>query len=100
MMMHFSRGELLDELAHVVLLVRVQAVGRLVEEQHGRVVHERLGEPHAAAVALGERADGLVHHVADGAHSATRSSASRRSLPRRPRASQTKRRNEDAVISS
>ena len=50
-------GHLADQPAHAVLLVRVEAVGRLVEHQHRRVVHDRLGDADAALEALGQRLD-------------------------------------------
>jgi hypothetical protein len=55
-------AELADQVAHLVLLVRVEAVGRLVEDQHLGLVHQRLREAGAVAVALGERVDRLVQH--------------------------------------
>ena len=55
-------GHVLDQVAHLVLLVRVEAVRRLVEDQHRRVVQERLREADALLVALGERVDRLAAH--------------------------------------
>ena len=52
-----------DELAHLVLLVRIEPVGRLVENQHRRIVQDRLREADAAAKALGQRLDHLVQHT-------------------------------------
>ena len=49
-----GRGQLADERAHLVLLVRIEAVGGLVEHQYRRVVQERLGEADALLEALGE----------------------------------------------
>ena len=60
-------AEPLDELADFEFLVRVEAVGRLVEDQDFRVVKQRLGEAGAVAVAFGKRVDGLL---GDGAEEA------------------------------
>ena len=46
-----------DQRADLADLDRVEADGRLVEDQHRRIVHDRLREPDALAVALRERAD-------------------------------------------
>ena len=35
-------------------LLRVEADGRLVEDQHGRIAHDRLGQADPLPVALGE----------------------------------------------
>src|SRR5574341_50026 len=56
------RAELADEVSHLVLLVGVQAVGRLVHDEHIGVVDERLGEAGAVLVALGKRVDRLAQH--------------------------------------
>ena len=45
-------GELLDELARLDDLLRVEAGRRLVEDQHVRVVDERLRQADALPVAL------------------------------------------------
>ena len=55
-------GHVLDEVAHLVLLVGVEAVGRLVEDQHRRIVEQRLGEADALLVALGKGLDRLPAH--------------------------------------
>src|SRR3954469_463912 len=55
-------AELLDEVPHLVLLVRIEAVGRLVHDQHIRIVDQRLREAGAVLVSLGERVDRLVQH--------------------------------------
>ena len=52
----------LDQLADLVFLVRVQAVGGFVQDQHLRIVNDGLGETGAVPVALGERVDALVQH--------------------------------------
>jgi hypothetical protein len=57
-----------------VSMLRVEARGRLVEDQHVGVGQDRLGQPHALAIALGEPADQrgapvgdtrLVHRLVD-----------------------------------
>ena len=45
-----------------MLLVRIQAVGGFVEDQHGRIVHDRLGQADAALESLRQRFDGLLEH--------------------------------------
>src|SRR4051794_5312338 len=50
-------GHVADEAADLVLLVRVEAVGGLVQHQDRRVVEDRLGEPDAALEALREGLD-------------------------------------------
>ena len=56
----FVLAELIDEPAHFVLLIGVQAIGRLVENQDLRVVDERLGQTDAAPESLGERFNHLL----------------------------------------
>ena len=56
-------AEALDELADLVLLVRVEAVGRLVEDQHFGIVQQGLGEAGAVAVAFRQGIDRLVGHA-------------------------------------
>src|SRR3954454_12697649 len=58
----FFAAQLADEVAHLVLLVRVEAVGRLIHDQDIRVVDQRLREAGAVLVALRQRVDGLVEH--------------------------------------
>ncbi len=53
----------LDEVAHFVLLVGIEPVGRLVHDQDVRVVDQRLREAGAVLVALGKRVDALVEHA-------------------------------------
>ncbi len=57
-----------DDLAHLVLLVGVEPVGRLVEDQHLRVVQQCLRHPDAAPIALRERVDRLMQHLGDMDH--------------------------------
>jgi hypothetical protein len=49
-----------DEVAHDEDLVRVEADGRLVHDDDGRLGEDGLGDADALAVALGELADDLV----------------------------------------
>ena len=53
----------MDHLANHLLLVRVQPFRRLVEEQHGRIVQQRLRQRRPPAVALRQRVDRLVAHL-------------------------------------
>ena len=53
----------IDQAAHFVFLVRIEAVGRLVENQHGRIVHDRLGQTDAALEALRQGIDRLFEHA-------------------------------------
>jgi hypothetical protein len=48
-----------------VLLVRVEAVGRLVEDQDLGIVQDRLREADAALEALRQRVDRLIQHLAE-----------------------------------
>ncbi|MNV51191.1 hypothetical protein D3C71_1432310 [compost metagenome] len=52
-------GQALDQLAHLVLLVRIEAIGRLVEDQHLGIMHDGLGQPDPALEALGQGLDRL-----------------------------------------
>ena len=45
-----------------MLLVGVEAVGRLVEDQHFRIVQDRLREPDPAPVPFRQRVDALIEH--------------------------------------
>ena len=53
----------LDEIAHFVLLIRIETVGGLVEDENVGIVYERLREAGAVLVPLGERVYRLVQHV-------------------------------------
>ena len=55
----------LDELADLVLLVRVEAVRRLIEHEHLGIVEDRLGKAGPVAVALREGVHRLMEHVAE-----------------------------------
>ena len=55
-------AQLADQVPHLVLLVRVEAVGGLVQDQHLGIVDQRLREAGAVLVALGQRVDRLVQH--------------------------------------
>ena len=52
----------LDESAHLVLLVGVEAVGRLVKNQDVRIMNDRLRQTGTVFVALRQGVDGLVEH--------------------------------------
>ncbi len=52
-----------DQVAHGADLVRVEADGRLVEDEERRVVHHGVGQADALAEPLRERADDLAAHV-------------------------------------
>jgi hypothetical protein len=54
--------ELADQVPDLVLLVRIEAVGGLVHDEHVRVVDQRLREAGAVLVALRQRVDRLVQH--------------------------------------
>ena len=43
-----------------MLLIRIKAVGRFVENQYSRVVQNRLGKPDAAFVSFRKRLDLLI----------------------------------------
>ena len=88
-----------DQRAHLVLLVRVEAVGRLVEDQHLGIVQDRLREADAPPIALRQRVDGLVEHALEMQELNTSSSRWRRAAGARPRTSAMNSRNERGVIS-
>ena len=58
----FLGGHLPDDVAHLVLLVGIEAVRGLVEDEHGGIVEERLRKADALLVALREGFDGLPAH--------------------------------------
>jgi hypothetical protein len=58
-------AEALDESTRFVLLLHVQAGGRLVEDQHIRVVQQRLGKAYALPVPFRELRAMAVAHVGD-----------------------------------
>ena len=58
-------GELLDQLARFDDLLRVEAGGRLVENQNFRIVKNRLREPDALPVTLRELPAVTIRHVVD-----------------------------------
>ena len=72
-----------DQLADLVLLIRIEAVGRLVEDQHLGVVQDRLREPDAPPVALRQRVDGLLEHAIEMQELRTTSSSRLRRAARR-----------------
>ena len=55
-------GQALDQLAHLVLLVGVEAVGGFVENQHLGVMQNRLGQADAALEAFRQGFDALFQH--------------------------------------
>ena len=71
-----------DQLARLADLRRVEAGGRLVEDQHRRVVQQRVGQADALAVALRQRADQLPAHVAQPAARPARTRCASRSAGR------------------
>ena len=61
------RGNLLDKLPHLENLVGVEAVGRLVEDDELRPVHDGLGDTEALLVTAGQVADEPLAEVGDAA---------------------------------
>ena len=59
--------DILDQLADLDDLVGVEARGRLVEDEDGRVVDHGLGQADALAIAFRERVDTFAEHVAEAA---------------------------------
>lgn len=51
-----------DERADLILLIRIETVRRFIEHQHGRIVQQRLREPHPLFVSLREGLDCLLSH--------------------------------------
>ena len=64
-MIVWSPARLLDQLARLDDLLRIEAGGRLVEDQHVGVVNERLRQADALPVALRQLAAVAVRHVGD-----------------------------------
>ena len=60
-------AQVFDQLPHLADLVRIEADGRLVEDEQIRIMQERVGQTHALAVAFGQGADQLLLHVAQAA---------------------------------
>ena len=60
---HAALAELVDQLVDVAGGDRVEAGGRLVEEQHLRVAEQRPGQGDPLAQALGQGAAGIVGPV-------------------------------------
>ena len=58
-------AEPLDQVADLGDLARIEADRRLVQDQHVRLAEQRLGQPDALAVPLGELADQLARAVLD-----------------------------------
>ena len=56
-------AQFLDVLAYRADLVRIQPDCRFVENEQFRLVHQRIGQPHALAIAFGERTDHPVLHI-------------------------------------
>jgi hypothetical protein len=55
----------LDHAAHLMLLVGIEAVRRLVEDEHVGVMNDALGEAGAVTVPLGERVHALIAHAVE-----------------------------------
>ena len=53
-MVRFSPSARIDQLARLRYLDRVDADGRLIENQHLRIVNDRLRQPDALSEALGQ----------------------------------------------
>ena len=60
-------GETGDQLAGLTLLFRIEAGSGLIENEHGRIVNDSLGEADALPEAFGELADDGVAGLRDGA---------------------------------
>jgi hypothetical protein len=56
----------LDEAAHRDLLVGIEPVGRLIEDQHRRIMHNGAGQRDAPAIALRQSLDRPREHIGDG----------------------------------
>ena len=76
-----------DELAHLDDLHRVEAAGRLVEDQQLRLVHQRLGHADALPVAVRQAEDQLVVHLAGAVFSSASADAPVRLAAGTPRSS-------------
>src|SRR5690606_26980749 len=51
-----------DQLAHFEFLIRIKPIRRLIHDEYGRVVQDRVCKPDTAAKAFGKRVDGLLQH--------------------------------------
>ena len=60
-------GKAFDQLARFDDLFRVEAGGRLVQNQHVGIVDDRLRQPDALPIAFRKLADQLLPHIGDGA---------------------------------
>ena len=58
-------GQTLDQLPYFPDLGRIQTDGRLVEDQDIRFIDKGVGESHALAITLGERADQMTPDMTD-----------------------------------
>ncbi len=65
MMIALRRRDRPDQRAHLVFLIGIEPVGGLVQDQHVRIVHQRLGDAHPALEALGQGIDALVPDLAE-----------------------------------
>jgi hypothetical protein len=54
-------GHVGDELANVMFLIGIETIRRLVHNENGRIVKDRLGQPDAALITLRQRIDDLIH---------------------------------------
>src|SRR5262249_27847707 len=61
-------AQLVEDLADLAAADRIDAVGRLVEEDHVGVVYQRLGDAHALFHALGIGLDLVVHAALEADH--------------------------------
>ena len=89
-----------DQGSHLVFLVRIEAIGRLVEDQHLGIVNDRLRKTGAMPVAFRERLDALMQHGFEKTHldhAIDRRAFSR--SPRNPRSSAAKFRKPRTVMS-
>ena len=55
-------SQVLNQLAHVMLLVRIEAIGRFIQNQHLGIVHNCLGQAYPSPDTFRQGFDGLLTH--------------------------------------
>ncbi len=56
-------GQPADHFTHLVFLIGIEPIGRLVQDQHQRIVQDRLGQTDTTFETLGQGLDGLLGHT-------------------------------------
>ena len=56
-------GHFIDQGTHFVFLIRIETIGRFVQNQYRRVMQNGLSQTHPAFIPLGQGFNRLIHHV-------------------------------------